>query len=203
MKVAFPPRDSISLASVANSSSRRAARTTLVPRAAKASAVARPIPLLAPVIRATLPFMSDIRDLACAAWRKSGNVATTRGRDGHVLFLRCKKVIVAKWATSHELADRRQEDRISRKPITARGCVVGHQDVVQKPALSGTSSKLLILRKAPAMDPQDAGRKLVGDAEPGHQRHCWWLRNYPSAPSPDSDQSERATCILLYSDRPA
>src|SRR5271157_2694253 len=41
-----------------------------------------------------------------------------------------------------------------------------------------TSSKLLILRKAPAMDPQDAGRKLVGDAEPGHQRHCWWLRNY-------------------------
>src|SRR5208337_4381676 len=59
-----------------------------------------------------------------------------------------------------------------------------------------TSSKLLILRKAPAMDPQDAGRKPVGDAEPGHQRHCWWLRHYLSAPSPDSDQSERATCIL-------
>src|SRR5271157_4859613 len=36
----------------------------------------------------------------------------------------------------------------------------------------------------------------VGDAEPGHQRHCWWLKHYLSAPSPGSDQSEPATCIL-------
>src|SRR5271157_4728824 len=36
----------------------------------------------------------------------------------------------------------------------------------------------------------------VGDAEPGHQRHCWWLKHYLSAPPPGSDQSEPATCIL-------
>ena len=67
-----------SLLSVANSGSRRSARTTLAPRAAKSSAVARPIPLLAPAIRATLPFMSGIQNLTCAAWRESSNVTTTR-----------------------------------------------------------------------------------------------------------------------------
>ena len=38
----------------------------------------------------------------------------------------------------------------------------------------------------------------LGDAEPRCQRHCWWLRHYLSARSPGSDQSERATCILIY-----
>src|SRR5687768_5756566 len=61
--VASPPRASISVASEASSSCRRAASTTLAPFAAKASAVALPIPLLAPVISATRPFISDIRIL--------------------------------------------------------------------------------------------------------------------------------------------
>src|SRR6266487_3396766 len=62
-KLALPPRATISLVSAANSLSRRAARTTWAPRAAKASLVALPIPLLAPVIRATLSFISDIKIL--------------------------------------------------------------------------------------------------------------------------------------------
>src|SRR5689334_1796162 len=53
--MAFPPRASISVTRVANSSARRAAAMTLAPLAANASVVARPIPLLAPVISATLP----------------------------------------------------------------------------------------------------------------------------------------------------
>ena len=43
----------------------------------------------------------------------------------------------------------------------------------------------------------------LGDAETGYQQHCWWVGHYLSARSPGSDQSERATCILIYSDRPA
>ena len=39
--------------------------------ATKASPVARPIPLLAPVIRATLPFMSDIQILQGGGWPDS------------------------------------------------------------------------------------------------------------------------------------
>src|SRR5271157_4860906 len=41
-----------------------------------------------------------------------------------------------------------------------------------------------------------ARNRQVGDAEPGHQRHCCWLRHYLSAPSPSRDQSEGAICIL-------
>ena len=55
----IPSGASISVTSEARSSSRRAATTTLAPFAPKASAVALPIPLLAPVISATRPFMCD------------------------------------------------------------------------------------------------------------------------------------------------
>jgi len=58
--LAVPPRDSISATSESSSSCRRAATTIRAPFSAKSSAVARPMPLLAPVISATLSFISDI-----------------------------------------------------------------------------------------------------------------------------------------------
>src|SRR5271157_5383570 len=50
--------------------------------------------------------------------------------------------------------------------------------------------------RSPRNVTQLAPNRHVGDAEPGHQRHCWWLKHYLSAPPPGSDQSEPATCIL-------
>ena len=51
---AFPPFASIEATKLSSSSFRRAATTTLTPFAANASAVDLPMPLLAPVINATL-----------------------------------------------------------------------------------------------------------------------------------------------------
>ena len=53
---ATPPAASISATTLASSASRRAASTTLAPSWANSLAVARPIPVLAPVTIATLPF---------------------------------------------------------------------------------------------------------------------------------------------------
>ena len=57
-----------------------------------------------------------------------GMVTDTTGAVIAIFSLRFKSVIVTKSATSHELADRRQEDRISRKPIPDRGRAVGNQE---------------------------------------------------------------------------
>jgi hypothetical protein len=53
---AFPPDDSIDENNESSSSFRRAATTTFAPLVANASAVAFPIPLLAPVTSATFSF---------------------------------------------------------------------------------------------------------------------------------------------------
>src|SRR6056297_382317 len=63
--LAVPPRASISATSESSSPRRRAATTTFAPLAANSAAVARPIPLLAPVIRATLSFLSDAAVVMC------------------------------------------------------------------------------------------------------------------------------------------
>ena len=55
--MARPPRDLIRSATASRAAVSRAPRTTAAPAAANASAVAAPMPLLAPATRATRPLM--------------------------------------------------------------------------------------------------------------------------------------------------
>src|SRR5262249_51947768 len=74
---ASPPASVIALTVASSSSGCRPAATTLAPRCAKSSAVARPIPVAAPV---TIAFLPAREDIAGCYPRGSGDPAAHEGR---------------------------------------------------------------------------------------------------------------------------